>query len=223
MNATASGSNRLICFGDSITQGVDLPINQHWPTVLAACLKNVGSPIADVYVKGVGGNTAALAMDRINADLGPLLPAIVLVEFGINDAYVNPWAQQPRSSLENFVTHMESIICYIRAARGKPYFVGHHPLVSHTHKHLQGNRRSIVENLKPYTWALEGLAIKLDVPLLDLHSELGSEFCASLHPDGIHLAGASSALYGEAVFRCLQKVVGLPSQSNPATALPDYA
>lgn len=208
MNTISTGSNRLICFGDSITQGVDLPINLHWPTVLAARLKEAGSPISEVYVKGVGGNTAALAMDRINADLGPLLPAIVLVEFGINDAYVNPWARQPRSSLENFVTHMESIVRYIREARGKPLFVGHHPLVPHAHKHLQGNRRSIVENVAPYTKALEGLATKLDVPLLDLAAELEADFCAALHPDGIHLAAASSAMYGEAVFRGLQKIFG---------------
>lgn len=191
--------DRIVCFGDSITEGFDLPVTHHWPKVMVDELSARGFAVGEVYARGVGGNTAAMGMDRIDTHLGPLLPGMVLLEFGINDAYVNPWASAPRSSLDQFVAQLQAMIVYIRSKGGVPVLLNNHPLLAHADRHQQGNGRSIVENLGPYRVAARVLAKQETVPFVDLDSALGQEFLAALHPDGIHLTPASSLLYGKAV------------------------
>jgi lysophospholipase L1-like esterase len=197
---------RIICFGDSITNPADLPVNFHWPSVLASRLNAGGPPVKEVFFRGLGGITSAIGMDRIITDVGPLLPALVLLEFGINDAYVNPWSTKPRNDVSGYLAQMEAMVTFIRAREGEPVFINNHPLLAIPDQHTQGNGRSIVENLKGYRAELKKLARRLKVPLLDLPSELGPDFRSALHTDGIHLTPASSVMYGEAVFRFLSKL-----------------
>ena len=100
----------IVCFGDSITQGQGLAENHRWTARLAFLLEERFPGRFDVFNKGVGGNTTALALDRIQTDVLPLLPAIVLIEFGINDAYVYPWCRTPRVGLKDFRANLEEII-----------------------------------------------------------------------------------------------------------------
>ena len=87
---------RIICFGDSITQCQGFAEADRWTARLAFLLEKKLPGQWEVYNRGVGGNTTAMALDRFQTDVLPLLPGFVIIEFGINDAYVLPWCRTPR-------------------------------------------------------------------------------------------------------------------------------
>jgi lysophospholipase L1-like esterase len=122
----------LICFGDSITQGAGLAENHRWTARLAFLLEERFPERFDVFNRGVGGNTTAMALDRIQADVVPLLPAIVLIEFGINDAYVYPWCKTPRVGLKDFRRNLEEIIRQVLSSGGHPRLIINHPFFMDT-------------------------------------------------------------------------------------------
>lgn len=214
MSSAPHSFTRIVCFGDSITEGADIPVTHHWPKVMAEQLLALGVQVEEVYARGVGGNTAAMGMDRIDAQLAPLLPAVVLLEFGINDAYVNPWATEPRATVEQFTAHISAMIRYVRCKGGTPILLNNHPLQWNADLHSQGNGCSIVQNVLPYREAVRRLPQSENVALLNLEAALGDEFISSLHTDGIHLGLESSLLYGRAVAATLWSIPTLASEAG---------
>ena len=140
----------IVCFGDSITKGQGLPDAHRWTTRLAFLLEEKFPGIFEIHNRGVGGNTTALALDRIQSDVIPLLPAIVLLEFGINDAYVFPWSAKARVSLAEFRQ--------LTARSGRPFLIVNHPVTPRTDLHQQGNGKSIASNLRDYNAAIRSAA-----------------------------------------------------------------
>ncbi len=205
--------HRLVCYGDSITQGYDLPANLHWPAILCELLAESSTDRLEIFVRGVGGNTASMGMDRIENDLRSVLPATVLLEFGINDAYVNPWSESPRSTVENYRIQMESMVAYVLKQGGHPVLINNHPIARRTEAHRQGNGRLLADNMEAYRSAIIELAARLELDLIDLAALLGHEFLDTLHADGVHLTPESSRLYGEAVYQGLQSLQCLCAQT----------
>jgi lysophospholipase L1-like esterase len=77
----------IVAFGDSITRGYGVPVGTGWVELLSARLQGTPEkPGVSVFNAGGNGNTSAEGMSRIEADVLPHLPGLVLVEFGGNDA-----------------------------------------------------------------------------------------------------------------------------------------
>ena len=93
MKPPRENHRRVICFGDSITHAQDCAEADRWTTQLAFQLEQASPGRFEVFNRGIGGNTTALGLDRIQNDVISLLPGLVLIEFGINDSYVFPWAK----------------------------------------------------------------------------------------------------------------------------------
>ena len=72
----------IICFGDSITEGAEFPANVRWTSLLQNKLNEVKPDTFQVHNRGIGGNTSAQAFDRFLSDVMPLLPGVLLIQFG---------------------------------------------------------------------------------------------------------------------------------------------
>ena len=101
MKPPLESHRRIVCFGDSITHAQACAEAHRWTTQLAFQLEKASPGGFEVFNRKIGGNTTELALDRIQNDVIPLLPGLVLIEFGINDSYVFPWARILRVALSS--------------------------------------------------------------------------------------------------------------------------
>jgi lysophospholipase L1-like esterase len=216
MKSPLENHRRVICFGDSITHAQACAEADRWTTQLAFQLEQASSSGFEVFNRGIGGNTTALALDRIQNDVIPLLPGLVLIEFGINDAYVFPWAKIPRVALPGYMENLAEILRQVRAAQGEAVLIIKHPITTRMDQHTQGNNKSAGANLEPYSqearaWArYENLAV-VDLPELLKQEEVSmDEFWSN---DGVHLSPLGNRLYANFVYSSLVKTNAI--QINP--------
>ena len=88
--------HRIVCFGDSITFGEDLPYAQTYPAMLAHLLKqNSAAPDVVVINSGIRGHTSVQALARLERDVLWYKPHVVLIAFGINDGKLGHWPLDP--------------------------------------------------------------------------------------------------------------------------------
>jgi len=102
MSNSHDSRKSLVCFGDSITEGEGSLPQDKWTLFLQELVDKAHPGTYKVHNCGVGGDTTAIGIDRIEQDVLPLLPGLVLVQFGINDAYVFPWSRLSRLSLAEY-------------------------------------------------------------------------------------------------------------------------
>lgn len=178
---------RIVCFGDSITQGHGLGDDQRWTGLLARAL-----PDHEIVNRGVGGNTTAMGLDRIVGDVLPLLPGIVVVEFGFNDASVYLGRRNPRASLEEFRRNYVEILDLCAAAGGRCLLIANHRASQPGER--QGNGRTRQENVEPYNQAVRDLARERGLPLLDIAAR-SVDHATLLHEDGVHLNEHGNRVY----------------------------
>jgi acyl-CoA thioesterase I len=76
---------RIVAFGDSLTAGLGLPVQDAFPSKLAAALKAKGYDVAIVNA-GVSGDTTSAALARLDWSVSAGTQAVIL-EFGANDAF----------------------------------------------------------------------------------------------------------------------------------------
>jgi lysophospholipase L1-like esterase len=100
-SAHADALPTLVAFGDSTTA-------PRGNLVIYANLLQQQLPGTRVINAGVGGNSTALARKRFEQDVLAHDPALVIIQFGINDAAVDVWqgATQPRVSLADYAQNL---------------------------------------------------------------------------------------------------------------------
>lgn len=97
----ASRGTTLVCFGDSLTQGVGAGPGEDFPSLLAAAL-----PIPVVNA-GVAGETTADGLRRLERDVLSQNPRLVVVFFGGNDFLRRVPREQIRRNLEVVVERIQ--------------------------------------------------------------------------------------------------------------------
>jgi acyl-CoA thioesterase-1 len=105
--APADAEERVIvAFGDSLTAGLGVPVEQSYPAVLMARLRAEGYPYRVVNA-GVSGDTTAGGLRRVDWALR-LRPEIVIVELGINDAFRGQDLSSVQANLDQLVERFQS-------------------------------------------------------------------------------------------------------------------
>jgi lysophospholipase L1-like esterase len=99
-NVDSKGTS-IVCLGDSITQGVGARRGEDYPSILA---EKVSLPVINA---GVGGNTTAEALARIDTDVFDHDPKMVIILLGGNDFL----RKVPKAQT---VAHMERIAERVR-------------------------------------------------------------------------------------------------------------
>jgi acyl-CoA thioesterase-1 len=92
----------IVCFGDSLTEGVGAQQGGDYPSVLA---KKVSLPVINA---GIRGNTTRDALQRLQGDVLSHNPKIVIITLGANDFFQG----MPK---EDTLKNMEEIIKQIHA------------------------------------------------------------------------------------------------------------
>ena len=184
----------IICFGDSITAG-------GWPEQFARLLGTHAPGVYTVYNRGIGGNTSTQGFDRWESDIVPLLPGLVIIEFGFNDCSIAPISRVPRVSLEEYKRNLTELHRRAAAADSQAVFVVNHPADSPS---SQGNGKPYRENFAPYNPAVREVAAACDAPLIDLPALMDAgniDAKVFYGHDTLHLNGLEgNKLYAQMIF-----------------------
>ncbi|MFQ5936365.1 MAG: SGNH/GDSL hydrolase family protein [Acidiferrobacterales bacterium] len=198
----------IICFGDSITEAAQFVPSRRWPSTLQAKLDAWRPACYQVHNRGVGGDTTARAFDRIEADVFPLLPGLLLVQFGFNDGNVRDWATVPRVGLKEFEKNLIEFHRIAHEREGRCAFIVNHTIGTIAGR--QGNRRSYNDNIKPYNAVIVRAAQHCAAPLIDLPSIMAQrdvDMARFLDEDGLHLSARGNRVYAEMVFDALARIL----------------
>lgn len=212
-----NGHRNIVCFGDSITHAQAYAEGDRWTARLAFHLEAAQPGRFEVFNRGIGGNTTALGLDRIKNDVIPLLPGLVLIQFGINDAYVFPWAKIPRVSLSSYSENLQEILRQIRAAQGDAIIIINHPVTLGRERHPQGNGESIGANLAPYNRAAWDLAQREKLPTVNIPELLECEDIPMEEfwsEDCVHLSPRGNRLYARLVSSVLAETFEFSNESK---------
>ncbi len=200
---------RIVCFGDSITEGSDFRETERWTARLQELLDDKEPGAFEVLNRGKDGQTTEDALARISKDVVTKLPAIVLVEFGFNDANVRDFVKTPRVSLDDYSKNLFEICRIVRDRGGTPVVViNHMPVRSDG---IQGNGKTYEQNFAPYNPAALAVAKQLNVPSINL-PVLMKDFTVKpeefLDSDGLHLSLEGNETYARMIFAGLRPVIG---------------
>jgi lysophospholipase L1-like esterase len=195
----------IICFGDSITEAAEVGRPGRWPHLLQLELDRWQPGRFRVFNRGVGGNTTAQGFDRLDTDVIALLPGLVLVQFGFNDANVRDWAAVPRVGLAEYQKNLREFDRIAKQHAGGCVFLGQHALG--VVAGVQGNAQAYEHNAASYHHAMCGLARELETPFVDLRELMRGEridVADFVLEDGIHLSRVGNQHYARMVFARLK-------------------
>lgn len=194
---------RILCFGSSITQSNGVAEIHRWPTRVQCALQAHAPGRFELYNKGIGGNTTAQALDRIQTDIIPLLPAHVIIGFGANDASIPMHRLTSRVGLAEYESNTREIIRIVEAGNGTPILFNYHlPAIPKDEKGNvipnQGNGRPLAENMAPYHEAVKKIASERNLPLIsipDIMQKHNVRIEELVGPDHIHNTIAGNHFY----------------------------
>jgi lysophospholipase L1-like esterase len=208
MPTKRNAGQSIVCFGDSITHAANFAEGDRWPTVLQRKLDEWKPETFRVYNRGVSGHTSTEGLDRFEQDVLPLLPAVVLVQFGFNDSYVRPWSKRPRVGLGEFKANLREIHRVVRARKGTCVFI-----VNHTIGRLGGtggNAESHNTNVARHNAAVRQVARALKAPFIDLPAMMKQRAIAAKRfvcDDNLHLSVEGNHIYADLVFESLKPLL----------------
>jgi lysophospholipase L1-like esterase len=197
----------LICFGDSITEGAEFPVHDRWTKLLQIKLDAVKPNVFKIHNKGIGGNTSAQAFDRFGSDVLPLLPGIVLIQFGLNDANVKDFSIEPRVGLAEFEKNLIEFHRIVIANNSIPIFVLNHTIGEVDGE--QGNGKKYNDNYVPYNKVIQKIASRLDALLIDIPLQMQQQGIKTedfVSEDQIHLSLAANQDYAEFIYAGLNEI-----------------
>ncbi|MCD6351352.1 MAG: hypothetical protein J7M26_04440 [Armatimonadetes bacterium] len=106
----------VVCLGDSVTYGAGASAGQKYPDYLQAlCDHRYGKGAVKVINAGIGGNTSAQGLVRLDKDVLAHTPSVVLVYFGLNDS-VKGAPGRYRVPPDDYEANLREIVSRCRAA-----------------------------------------------------------------------------------------------------------
>src|SRR3990167_9273300 len=100
-SAVSLEGKSIICFGDSITEGVGAGPGEDFPSLLA---EKFGRPVINA---GKGGETTYDALKRLPSDVLERNPGLVIVEFGGNDYLQKIPKEETFKNLEEIISKIQ--------------------------------------------------------------------------------------------------------------------
>ena len=186
----------IVAFGDSVTKGVrtdgSVTREQIFSTVLEERLRAT-HPKAKVINSGVGGNDTGQMLERLDRDILPEKPDVVLVMAGLNDAaYVSRKGEArdyPRVTVDAYRRNLKEIYERLHHAGARVILLTSNPL---SEAYIYAGKgyyqdHGLNESLAPYAEAVRALARETGSCLVDVFAEWTADAkFPSLLVDGIH-------------------------------------
>ena len=187
-------SFRLVCMGDSLTEGYDIPEETAWPAIL-----NEISWL-EVINSGISGDPTAGMLSRFRFMALDYDPDLVFIMGGTNDIRLG-------ISDEVILSHMYGMTRFAKYD-GIPCAIGIPP-----HAHFLGpsddsglflEGGAFTKRMEGLQTKLKKLAIRDELPFVDL-----SDFPKSLYlDDGVHLNESGNKVVAERVVQLLKEIRG---------------
>ena len=95
-------SDRVVCLGDSITDGCT------YPQIIGQALKEAGKPVPTVICSGVASDTAAQMADRLDATVLAYKPTVVTFSAGTNDSSRGVTPEKYEASLRDVIRRVKA-------------------------------------------------------------------------------------------------------------------
>jgi acyl-CoA thioesterase-1 len=196
----------IACFGDSIAQCGGFAEKDRWPTILQMLLDAWRPGRYAVYNRGVGGDTTANGLERMNSVLD-LLPGVVTIQFGFNDANCRPWQTKPRVGIAEFRDNLVAMAQMAKRRKGSVIFILNH--IPTGIRGGQGDGKCYYRRVAQYNSAIRAAAAVADAPVVDwprIVSRLRIKSRDYLR-DAVHLSANGNRLLAEAVFAALKRML----------------
>jgi lysophospholipase L1-like esterase len=193
---------RIVAYGDSITRGYGVPAGTGWVELLATRLPG------KIVNAGGDGNTSREGLARLERDVLAHQPALVLVEFGGNDAVEG----ERHVPVEEFEQNLRSIHHQVTARGGRIVLLTFPPVIDARHAFRDSPyflaRGGIDREVDRYRQRTRAVAQSLRVPLFDLDRYLRERdtqpgVAPAIAPDGVHLTIEGNQAVAGALVRFL--------------------
>ena len=201
----------IVCYGDSITK-------RTYPDILATLVN------ADVIKSAVAGHSTGQAMSRLELEVLPKSPDVVVILFGTNDirvdnekVHVAP--EKFRSNLTKMVTQCQEtgakvVLCTLPPIDAKAYFKRHDEKIYEDN----GGLASLIAD---YRSIASVVAKSNDATLVDLNALLADDSDASdwLSSDGVHPSEVGNAILAKHIAAAVRPLLNdlETSQDNEVT------
>lgn len=150
---TVSADRKIVCFGDSVTEGYGVSASAAW------CSKLSTLPNTKTINLGVGGNSSRDGLARFDDALAQK-PDWITIMFGLGDAYDPDEDGIPRISLEEYERNIRAMIKKAKRKNIKVLLMS-----SNATTDTKYNAR-----LKPYILTIRKIAADCDVSLVENYS-----------------------------------------------------
>ncbi|NLF15996.1 MAG: hypothetical protein GX595_01910 [Lentisphaerae bacterium] len=188
----------IVMFGDSTTARRPGSVEKVYAERVQEALQADAQGLT-VHNAGVRSDTTRQARERLASDVLASQPAVVVVQFGINDAAVDVWrdppATAPRVPLADYEANLRWIIAELRRRQVRPVLMTTNPTRwTGPLRERYGRPPYRVDDadgfdapvLSHYNAAVRRLAAELAVPLVDIHAAFTSAGPDALLLDGMH-------------------------------------
>ena len=191
----------LVCFGDSLTEGADIPVGHTWPALVANGLH------IDVINGGIGGDTTQGMLARFNAEVVTKRPAFVFVMGGTNDLW---WDWEINTILGNlFSIVVQARHHAIATIIGLPLPVNVAAARTNDLSPPLGGYERLAKKMEKLVEALTRHAMQSEVAVVDLYHPFiknQRQIRADLFlPDGLHPNKAGHLTIAKAVTMTFRK------------------
>jgi lysophospholipase L1-like esterase len=193
---------RVVCLGDSVTKALGVVAPQRFASLVESRMRAEGREIT-VVNSGVGSDTTAGGLKRLETDVVAHDPQVACIMFGLNDSYVPKAGELPLVSLDDYSKNLRSIVSRLRERRIKPLLMTPNPFTT-AEKDAA---------MKPYVEACRAVARETETPLIDVHArflELAAEAKAApekasqLYTDDCHLSPAGNLVIADLLLPALE-------------------
>ena len=206
----------VVAFGDSVTHGVRPGVAEHqtFRHILQDRLPEQGLH-TEVVDAGIGSDTTASGLARLEQDVLSESPALVIVMFGMNDAAMvdaGPTARtEPRVPLESYRENLRTIVRTIEEKGGKVLLCTPTPM---SRRYVYGNLGAYAREddinfqLRHYARSVRELAAEEGIPLIDTFELFAaSEDRLELIEDGCHPYAKGHAMIAEAILAAVEELL----------------
>jgi lysophospholipase L1-like esterase len=222
----AYGEQVIVTFGDSTTAPRGKMV------VYSDVLKDKLAGQYQVINSGIGGNTTEMGRKRFESDVLAHNPAIVIIQFGINDSAVDvsatPPRDQPRLALDRYVENLNFFIRELQKKNARIILMTPNPMRwTEMLKKLYGkppynpdDADGLNATIKPYIEAVRKIAAEQNVELIDVYDEYAKlstkgESIDGLLPDGMHPNEKAHRMVGEKLLQLISSPA--KTKSNGST------
>ncbi len=215
----------IVMFGDSTTALRPKAVEKVYSVRVQEAFDEAGEAVR-VVNRGVGGDNTGGARKRFEKDVLAEKPAVVVMQFGINDSAVDVWkdppATGPRVSREDYVANLQWMVEKARASGAKVILMTPNPMRwSEKIRQLYGKPPYDPEDpegfekpfFRDHVEALRRLAAERKVTLVDIrnayaeHEKATGEKADELLLDGVHPNDDGHALVADRLVPVIRELL----------------